>query len=46
MAFAFQVTPDILIRGLVFATIIGLVGGLLPAFRAARLPITRALREA
>jgi putative ABC transport system permease protein len=46
VAFAFQVTPDILIRGLVFATIMGLVGGLLPAFRAARLPITRALREA
>jgi putative ABC transport system permease protein len=46
VAFAFQVTPDILIRGLVFATIMGLVGGLLPAFRAARLPITTALREA
>ena len=46
VAFAFQVTPDILIRGLVFATIMGLVGGLLPALRAARLPITRALREA
>jgi putative ABC transport system permease protein len=46
VAFAFQVTPDILIRGLVFATVMGLVGGLLPAFRAARLPITRALREA
>jgi len=46
VAFAFQVTPDILIRGLAFATVMGLVGGLLPAFRAARLPITRALREA
>ena len=46
VAFAFQVTPDILIRGLVFATVMGLVGGLLPAFRAARLPITTALREA
>ena len=46
VAFAFQVTPEILLRGLVFATIMGLVGGLLPAMRAARLPITRALREA
>ncbi len=46
VAFAFQVTPDILIRGLVFAAVMGLVGGLLPASRAARLPITAALREA
>jgi putative ABC transport system permease protein len=46
VAFAFQVTPDILVRGLAFATVMGLVGGLLPAFRAARLPITAALREA
>jgi len=29
-----------------FAVIMGLIGGLLPAFRAARLPITSALREA
>jgi putative ABC transport system permease protein len=46
VAFAFQVTPDILVRGLAFAAVMGLVGGLLPAFRAARLPITAALREA
>jgi ABC-type lipoprotein release transport system permease subunit len=32
--------------GIVFAAVMGLVGGLLPAFRAARLPITTALREA
>ena len=32
--------------GLVFAVAMGLIGGLLPAFRAARLPITSALREA
>ena len=46
VAFAFQVTPAILGRGLVFATVMGVIGGLLPAFRAARLPITSALREA
>jgi ABC-type antimicrobial peptide transport system permease subunit len=31
---------------MVFALLMGLAGGLLPAFRAARLPISRALREA
>lgn len=45
VAFAFQVTPGILIRGMIFATIMGFIGGLLPALRAARLPITSALRE-
>jgi putative ABC transport system permease protein len=46
LAFAFKVTPDLLMIGLGFAVIMGFVGGLLPAFRAARMPITRALREA
>lgn len=46
VAFAFHITPDILLRGLAFATIMGFFGGLLPAFRAARRPITLALREA
>jgi putative ABC transport system permease protein len=46
MAFAFRITPQVLIIGLVFAVIMGVVGGLLPAFRASRMPITRALREA
>jgi putative ABC transport system permease protein len=46
VAFAFQITPNILGWGLVFATIMGFFGGLLPAFRGARLPITSALREA
>lgn len=35
-----------LISGIVFAVVMGLVGGLLAAFRAARMPITRAPREA
>lgn len=46
LAFAFKITPPVLIFGLVFAVLMGLIGGLLPAFRAARMPITRALREA
>jgi ABC-type antimicrobial peptide transport system permease subunit len=46
VAFAFQVTPTILGFALGFATLMGLFGGLLPSFRAARLPITSALREA
>ena len=46
VAFAFRITPNILVYGLVFATVMGFLGGLLPAFRGARLPITSALREA
>jgi putative ABC transport system permease protein len=46
IAFAFRITPEIMAAGLVFAVVMGVVGGLLPALRAARLPITSALREA
>lgn len=46
VAFAFRVTPFIMTLGLVFAVIMGFVGGLLPAWRASRLPITSALRSA
>ncbi len=46
IAFAFRITPPILTGGMLFAVVMGLVGGLLPAFRGARLPITTALREA
>lgn len=45
VAFAFRVTPTLLVQGLVCAVVIGLLGGLLPAIRAARLPIVTALRE-
>jgi putative ABC transport system permease protein len=45
VAFAFAVTPALLTRGLIYAAFMGLVGGLLPAIRAARLPIVTALRE-
>jgi putative ABC transport system permease protein len=45
VAFAFQVTPQLLGMGLSYALIMGLIGGLFPALRAARLPIPSALRE-
>jgi putative ABC transport system permease protein len=45
VAFAFRVTPNLLALGLFYALTMGLVGGLLPALRAARLPIPSALRE-
>jgi putative ABC transport system permease protein len=45
VAFAFAVTPRLLAQGLMYSLIMGLVGGLLPAIRAARLPIASALRE-
>jgi len=46
IAFAFQITPPIVVTGIIFAVFMGIVGGLLPAVRAARMPITKALREA
>ena len=45
LAFAFKVTPSLMAWGLVFAVLMGLVGGLLPAIRAARMPVAAALRE-
>jgi putative ABC transport system permease protein len=45
VAFAFAVTPSLLVRGLAYSLVMGLVGGLFPAIRAARLPIPSALRE-
>jgi putative ABC transport system permease protein len=46
VTFAFDVTPALIVQGIVFALVLGLVGGLFPAIRAARLPVTAALREA
>jgi len=44
VVFAFEVTPELLGKGLKWALGIGLIGGLFPALHAARLPITSALR--
>ncbi len=46
IGFSFRITTEIVITGLVFAVVMGVVGGLLPALRGARLPISAALREA
>jgi len=45
VAFAFAVTRSLMIQGLSYALVMGLVGGLMPAIRASRLPIATALRE-
>jgi len=45
LAFAFKITPDLLVKGVVFALVMGVMGGLFPAIRAARLPVATALRE-
>lgn len=45
VAFSFEVTPGLLQSAVVWAAAIGLLGGLLPAIRAARLPIAAGLRE-
>ena len=43
--FAFTITAELLIQGIVFALLMGVLGGLFPAIRAASLPISHALRE-
>jgi putative ABC transport system permease protein len=44
LAFAFRVTPELAATGLAWALALGFVGGFMPAVRAARLPLTEALR--
>lgn len=46
LAFAFRITPPVVTVGFAFAVLMGVFGGLLPAFRAALMPVTKALREA
>jgi putative ABC transport system permease protein len=45
VAFKFRITPALMAGGLAFAALMGAAGGLLPALRAARIPVTQALRE-
>jgi putative ABC transport system permease protein len=45
LAFKFRITPGLLLAGLLFSALMGAAGGLLPAIRAARIPVARALRE-
>jgi len=44
IAFAFRVTPGLLLAGLAFAVVMGVLGGFFPARRAAKLPVVQALR--
>jgi len=46
VVFAFKVTPALVGMGLVIAVVVGFIGGLLPSIRAARMPVTTALRAA
>ena len=43
--FQFAVTAGLIGAGIAFALLMGLIGGLFPAIRAARLPVARALRS-
>jgi len=45
VAFAFKITFDLLVMGVIFALVMGVLGGLLPAIRAAIQPVAVALRE-
>jgi putative ABC transport system permease protein len=45
LSFAFRVTPGVVAWGIAFAVTMGLVGGLPPAIRAARVPVVVALRD-
>jgi ABC-type antimicrobial peptide transport system permease subunit len=46
IAFRFSLTPRIVVQSLAFAAVMGLLGGVLPAARAAGLKIVDALRAA
>jgi putative ABC transport system permease protein len=45
LAFAFRITPFLLAAGVIFALVMGVVGGLPPAIRASRRPVAEALRS-
>lgn len=45
VAFNFNISPEVAVFAVALAIVAGVIGGLLPAIGAARLPITRALRE-
>jgi len=44
IVFQFAVTPPLVVQGLVFAVVVGIIGTLLPAIRASRLPVIEALK--
>lgn len=46
VSFAFTITPGLMLQGLAFSLVMGLLGGLLPALRASRIPLTEAMKGA
>jgi putative ABC transport system permease protein len=44
LSFSFMISPTLILEGLLFAVIMGFLGGLFPAVRASRIPIATALR--
>ena len=44
LAFAFRVSPQLLLEGLIFSVVMGVAGGFFPARRASRMPVVQALR--
>jgi ABC-type antimicrobial peptide transport system permease subunit len=46
VAFAFRITPGLLLNGMIFAVVMGVIGGLLPARHAAKQQVVEALRQA
>jgi putative ABC transport system permease protein len=44
IAFAFRITPGLLLAGMIFAGLMGLLGGFVPAWRASRIPVVQAIR--
>ncbi len=44
IAFAFRITPVLLAEGVLFAVVMGVVGGFFPARKASRMPVVQALR--
>ena len=44
IAFAFRITPGLLLAGLIFALVMGVLGGFFPARRASKIPVVQALR--
>jgi hypothetical protein len=45
VAFSFRVTPGLMMAGIAVSLLLGLLGGIFPAVRAARIPVATALRE-
>lgn len=45
VVFEFRVTPQLMLKGLIFAVVVGVVGSFLPAIRAARLPVISSLKS-